>query len=101
MKHDHVSFNIPIDIDEIAYELGRNLSHDEIRDFIMLIDEEASDWDFSVSIVNKLLRSLGSDFIIVADEQKKDGSVTIQIDKREISNVSFRKSTGVVEFIHD
>lgn len=98
MKHDHVSFNIPIDIDEIAYELGRNLSHDEIQDFIMLIDEEACDWDFSVGLVNKLLRSIGSDFTIVADEQKKDGSITVQIDKHEIPNVSIRESTGVLEF---
>lgn len=101
MKNDRVLFNIAIDTDEIVYELGRNLSHDEIQDFIMLLDDEAMDWDFSVGLVNKLLRGLNSNFIVVADEQKKNGDITIQIDRTSIPNTRLRDSTGVLEFIHD
>jgi hypothetical protein len=93
-----VTFNIALDTEQIAYEASRDLSHGELEDFILLIDDETADWDFSVSLTNKLLRSLGSNFIIVANEQKKDASVTIQIDKELISQASIRSSTGVLEF---
>jgi hypothetical protein len=96
-----VTFNIVIDTDEIAYELGNNLSHDEIQDFVMLLDEEAADWDFTVGLVNKLLRSLNSNFTIVADEQKKDGGITVQIDRQDVSHTRLRDSTGVLEFVND
>jgi hypothetical protein len=101
MKQKVLQFDVEVETSQIAYELTSKLDHESLQDFVMTLDEEAASWDFSVGLVNKLLRSFSSNFIVVADEQKKNGEIAIQIDKREIPHASIRESTGVVEFIHD
>lgn len=101
MKQKVLQFDVEVEISRVVYELASKLDHEALQDFIITLDEEAASWDFSVGLVNKLLRSLSSNFIVVADEQKKDGKITVQIDKPDVPHTRLRDSTGVLEFIHE
>jgi hypothetical protein len=101
MKQKVLQFDVEVETSQIVYELTSKLDHETLQDFVMVLDEEAASWDFSVGLVNKLLRSLSSNFIVVADEQKKNGEITIQIDKPDVPHTRLRDSTGVLEFIHE
>jgi aminopeptidase-like protein len=97
MKQSHVYYSAKLDLEELVDVITSNVDHETVQDFVISIDEYMADWDFSVSLINKLLRSMDSNFVIVADEQKKDGSVAVQIDEKMVAKASIRQSTGVLE----
>lgn len=55
-----LDINVRIDPEELAYELSRKMSYDELLDLFREVDNQVADWDFTEMV------------IAWTDEEKKD-----------------------------
>lgn len=52
MKNIYIEHEIDLDT------LTNNINHEDIKDFILLLDKKAEDFDLTIDIIKELLKSL-------------------------------------------
>lgn len=53
-----MNINLEIDVKQVAEALGEAMSHDELHTFILGLDGQAADYDFTLKLIRALFASL-------------------------------------------
>ena len=75
-----VTLTSEIELAELADQITTYVDHDRVLDFIMLIDEMIADYDFSLNLTNKMIKTFDAQFQLVVVDGT-DGKVGIEWDE--------------------
>ena len=66
-KFKPIKINVPAEID--PYEVVRDLSHEELREFILQMDLSVADAGFTYELIMDLVKSLKGDLLDIEKEE--------------------------------